>query len=186
MEKSDECSWAQIFVRQSNFKLPADSKVPIIMVGPGTGLAPFRGFLQVPANLLSSLLAYFYMTFVILNINKFELLNFQERLALKESGVELGPSILFFGCRNRRMVCQVLKFKFLVRLSKKILFMDFFTYSFCIFFLKDYIYEDELNNFIETGALSELVIAFSREGPTKDYVQHKMADKVKRLTYSRV
>lgn len=92
------------------FRLPA-ADVPIIMIGPGTGIAPFRGFLQ-------------------------------ER---QVSGAT-GRSWLFFGDRRRAT---------------------------------SFLYGEELQGFVDSGILTRLDLAFSRDGADEEpkrYVQHRMME----------
>ncbi|WWC87086.1 uncharacterized protein L201_001972 [Kwoniella dendrophila CBS 6074] len=67
-----------IHVRRSTFRLPTSPKVPIIMIGPGTGVAPFRGFVQERIALA--------------------------RKAIEKNGPDAlkdwAPMYLFYGCRK--------------------------------------------------------------------------------------
>ncbi|HTF28724.1 MAG TPA: flavodoxin domain-containing protein [Flavitalea sp.] len=91
--------------RNTEFRLPAEDK-DVIMIGPGTGVAPFRSFLA-------------------------------ERDATGASG----RNWLFFGEQK---------------------------------FASDFLYQTELQNWVETGVLTKLNVAFSRDQQQKIYVQHKM------------
>ena len=61
-----------VSIKPSVMRLPPLDTQPVIMAGLGTGMAPFRAFIQ-------------------------------ERAMIKASGKEVGPMVLYFGSRNRRM-----------------------------------------------------------------------------------
>lgn len=94
------------YIQKNNvFRLPDDEK-DIIMVGPGTGIAPFRSFVA-------------------------------ERDARSASG----KNWLFFGEQHQQT---------------------------------DFLYQTEWQEYLETGSLTKLDLAFSRDNSEKEYVQHKM------------
>ncbi len=98
-----------VFVQPSHgFAPPKNGDTPLIMVGPGTGIAPFRAFLQ-------------------------------ERVALGHRG----KNWLFFGDQKRET---------------------------------DFLYQTEIENYLQNGHLTRLDLAFSRDQTQKIYVQHRMIE----------
>lgn len=98
--------------KDKNFKLPAADK-DIIMIGPGTGVAPFRSF-----------------------------------LAERDATGAAGRNWFFFGEQH---------------------------------FITDFLYQTEMQNYVETGVLNKLDLAFSRDQDQKVYVQHRMLEKANEL-----
>lgn len=96
-----------------NFRLPTDSSTPVIMIGPGTGVAPFRAFLQERAS----------------------------------AGAD-GENWLFFGNPHAT---------------------------------QDFLYQIEWQDFLESGVLTRLDVAFSRDQEEKVYVQHRIAEQAEEL-----
>lgn len=100
---------ARLFIeRNERFRLPADTSRDVIMIGPGTGVAPFRGFVQ-------------------------------QRAATGASG----RNWLVFGNPH---------------------------------FRSDFLYQVEWQKALKAGQLHRLDLAFSRDGATKTYVQHRLAE----------
>ncbi|KAA8494937.1 Methionine synthase reductase [Porphyridium purpureum] len=108
--------------QKDHFRPPADLATPMIMIGPGTGIAPFRGFLRERQAQIDA-------------------------LALKngQSAGVRGDAWLFFGCRHKD---------------------------------KDFLYDTELAEFVDSGVLTRLTVAFSRDSAdgVKTYVQHRLLE----------
>lgn len=98
---------ARIYVKPNrHFRLPDDGNTPIIMIGAGTGVAPYRAFVE-------------------------------DRV---ETGAK-GKSWLVFGERN---------------------------------FSNDFLYQLEWQDYLSSGELSRIDVAFSRDQPEKIYVQQRL------------
>mmetsp|Transcript_28813 Transcript_28813/g.72502 ORF Transcript_28813/g.72502 Transcript_28813/m.72502 type:complete len:599 (+) Transcript_28813:171-1967(+) len=104
-----------VWTKPGTFAFPKDPAEPVILVGPGTGVAPFRSYLQ-------------------------------ERYRLFQSSPDsVGPTALFFGCRHKE---------------------------------KDYLYGNEWKEYVERSFLPDWFSpAFSRDQPSKVYVQHRILER---------
>lgn len=108
-QRLEEGGTVKVFVEHNNnFRLPANDETPVIMVGPGTGVAPFRAFMQE-----------------------------------REARDATGDNWMFFGDQT---------------------------------FTQDFLYQVEWQNYVKSGLLTKMDVAFSRDQAEKVYVQHRIKE----------
>jgi sulfite reductase (NADPH) flavoprotein alpha-component len=108
-QRLEEGGNVKVFVEHNdNFRLPQNSETPIIMIGPGTGVAPFRAFMQE-----------------------------------REANEATGDNWMFFGDQT---------------------------------FTQDFLYQVEWQNYLKSGLVTKLDVAFSRDQKQKIYVQDRIKE----------
>ena len=167
----------------THFVLPADTRRPIVMVGPGTGVAPFVGFLdhianrqlldsQLKAKGSCSLSAITEGCWGSLDLGEFGLEELHdsspEEDEFSSSKGDRSPdkSIL----RSFPSMESLEEHHCEVVLTDTLLFSGFRNREI------DYLFQAELEGHVEQKTLGELHLAFSRDQAEKVYVQHKMAE----------
>ncbi|KAE9037276.1 Methionine synthase reductase [Phytophthora rubi] len=101
-----------IFLRGTqDFHLPESAQSPMLLIGPGTGVAPFMGFLQ------------------------------HRDIEAKTADSTRGDSYLFYGCRRQS---------------------------------EDWLFREQMHEYVTNGTLTKLFTAFSRDQDEKHYVQHDL------------
>jgi methionine synthase reductase len=130
------------------FHLPGSIAHPLIMVGPGTGVAPFIGFLEhraqnkkEPCSEAKDVSCGFWRGF---ELEEKDVTDCAEANAVGEymRCMQPGKVHLYFGCRNE----------------------------------KDYLYREALERFALEGTISNLQVAMSRVETQKVYVQDRLRE----------
>lgn len=148
---------AAIFPKPTtDFRMPTSLQTPLVLIGPGTGIAPFMGFLSHRQALRDHSAAHQQQLAETVvegtwrggyELQEHEL-PVGQRDAIVHQPIDdhgqppVGTVDLFFGCRHER---------------------------------QDWLYKSEMLRLASEGIITRLHTAFSRDSPEKCYVQHLMA-----------